>query len=126
MAATNISASGIVLEPLTRDNYDNWSALVRNYLIGQGLWEAVNSVSEISVQPKEVSDSWKKNNAKALHIIQLACGMEILSQIRGVETAKEAWNRLGALYSSQLKGDPDIEQGIYTTFVLLFFFLPVI
>ncbi|KAG5059089.1 hypothetical protein AAZX31_01G011700 [Glycine max] len=112
MAATNISASGIVLEPLTRDNYDNWSALVRNYLIGQGLWEAVNSVSEISVQPKEVSDSWKKNNAKALHIIQLACGMEILSQIRGVETAKEAWNRLGALYSSQLKADPDIEQGV--------------
>ncbi|XP_027915359.1 uncharacterized protein LOC114174718 isoform X2 [Vigna unguiculata] len=106
------AASGIVLEPLTRDNYENWSALVKNYLIGQGLWGAMTSVSEIGVKAKTVSDSWKRRNAKALHIIQLACGTEILSQIRDVETAKEAWNRLGALYSSQLKADSDIEQGV--------------
>ncbi|KAK7366999.1 hypothetical protein VNO80_09004 [Phaseolus coccineus] len=112
MAAIGGAASGIVLEPLTRDNYENWSALVRNYLIGQGLWGVVIFVSEIGVKPKIVSDSWKKKNAKALHIIQLACGKEILSQIRDVETAKEAWNRLGALYSSQLKADSDIEQGV--------------
>jgi len=111
MAVIGGAASGIVLEPLTRDNYENWSALVRNYLIGQGLWGVVTFVSEIGVKPKTVSDSWRKKNAKALHIIQLACGTEILSQIRDVETAKEAWNRLGALYSSQLKADSDIEQG---------------
>jgi len=113
MAGMSGAASGIVLEPLTRDNYENWSALVKNYLIGQGLWGAMTSVSEIGVKAKTVSDSWKRRNAKALHIIQLACGTEILSQIRDVETAKEAWNRLGALYSSQLKADSDIEQGIY-------------
>ncbi|KAL9276490.1 hypothetical protein ACSQ67_025962 [Phaseolus vulgaris] len=112
MAVIGGAASGIVLEPLTRDNYENWSALVRNYLIGQGLWGVVTFVSEIGVKPKTVSDSWRKKNAKALHIIQLACGTEILSQIRDVETAKEAWNRLGALYSSQLKADSDIEQGV--------------
>lgn len=122
MAATNLAARGIVLESLTRDNYDNWSALVKNYLMGEGLWGVVTSVSEISAKPKTDCENWKRENAKALHIIQLACGSEILNQIRHVETAKEAWNRLGALYSSQLKGDPDIEQGIYTTFVLLFFF----
>ncbi|KAG5059097.1 hypothetical protein GLYMA_01G013300v4 [Glycine max] len=111
MAATNLAARGIVLESLTRDNYDNWSALVKNYLMGEGLWGVVTSVSEISAKPKTDCENWKRENAKALHIIQLACGSEILNQIRHVETAKEAWNRLGALYSSQLKGDPDIEQG---------------
>jgi len=108
MAVIGGAASGIVLEPLTRDNYENWSALVRNYLIGQGLWGVVSGV-----KPKLVSDLWKRKNAKALHIIQLACGTEILSQIRNVETAKEAWNRLGVLYSSQIKADSDIEQGMH-------------
>lgn len=112
MAATNLAARGIVLESLTRDNYDNWSALVKNYLMGEGLWGVVTSVSEISAKPKTDCENWKRENAKALHIIQLACGSEILNQIRHVETAKEAWNRLGALYSSQLKADPDIEQGM--------------
>ena len=93
---------------------------MKNYLMGEGLWGVVTSVSEISAKPKTDCENWKRENAKALHIIQLACGSEILNQIRHVETAKEAWNRLGALYSSQLKGDPDIEQGIYTTSVLLF------
>ncbi|TKY70076.1 Leucine-rich repeat serine/threonine-protein kinase 1 [Spatholobus suberectus] len=112
MAATNLAATGIVLEPLTRDNYDNWSALVKNYLTGEGLWGVVSYVSEISVKPKTASEIWKRKNAKALHIIQLACGSEILPQIRDLGTAKDAWNRLGALYSSQLKADPDIEQGV--------------
>ncbi|XP_014519496.1 uncharacterized protein LOC106776531 [Vigna radiata var. radiata] len=112
MAEMGGGASGIVLEPLSRDNYENWSALVRNYLIGQGLWGVVTFVSEIGAKAKTVSDSWKRKNAKALHIIQLACGKEILSQIRDVETAKEAWNRLGALYSSHLKAHSDIEKGV--------------
>ncbi|XP_020216016.1 uncharacterized protein LOC109799797 isoform X1 [Cajanus cajan] len=123
MAGTSIAASGIVLEALRRDNYENWSALVRNYLRGENLWDdIVTNASEISVKPKTVSEigvkpkstsvsNWKKRNAKALHIIQLACGSEILTHIRDLETAKEAWNRLSALYSSQLKADPDIEQG---------------
>ncbi|RDX89455.1 hypothetical protein CR513_28818, partial [Mucuna pruriens] len=112
MGSTSLAASGIVLEPLTRDNYDNWSALVKNYLTGKGLWGIVSYVSEISVKPKSASEIWKRKNAKALHIIQLACGSEILPQIRDLGNAKDAWNRLGALYSSQLKADPDIEQGV--------------
>ncbi|KAJ1431087.1 PGG domain [Sesbania bispinosa] len=113
MAGTSIiAASGIVLEPLTKDNYDNWSTLVKNYLQGQGLWGIVLSVSEIGVKPKAVSEVWKRRNAKALHIIQLACGSENLTHIREAETAKEAWNKLSVLYSSKLKADPDIEQGV--------------
>ncbi|XP_020216816.2 uncharacterized protein LOC109800448 [Cajanus cajan] len=108
----SLAGSGLVLEPLTRDNYENWSALVRNYLIGEDLWEVVAFVSEVSVKPKAFSKTWERQNAKALYIIQLASGSEVLTQIRDLETAKEAWNRLEALYSSQLKADPDDELGM--------------
>ncbi|MED6135600.1 hypothetical protein PIB30_048056 [Stylosanthes scabra] len=41
--ATNASApwTVIVHEVLRKDNYKNWSALVENYLVGQGLWDGV-------------------------------------------------------------------------------------
>ncbi|GAU39603.1 hypothetical protein TSUD_276430 [Trifolium subterraneum] len=38
MAASNIASTGIVLEVLTKDNYLDWSVLVKNYLIGKELW----------------------------------------------------------------------------------------
>ncbi|KAK2373760.1 hypothetical protein P8452_46691 [Trifolium repens] len=108
----NIAASGIVLEPLTKDNYDNWSCLVRNYLLGHGLWEVVISVAEMGVGSKEEIEKWNMKNAKALHIIQLACGSENLAHIKDLHTAKEAWNYFSASYGSELKADSDIEQGV--------------
>ncbi|CAL5188435.1 unnamed protein product [Lathyrus oleraceus] len=110
MAGTtsNIAATGIVLEALTKDNYDNWSCLVRNYLIGHDLWEVVLG----PLSRDETDKKWNKKNAKALHIIQLACGSENLTRIRDLQSAKEAWNKLGASYSSDLKADPDTEQGV--------------
>ncbi|CAL5188437.1 unnamed protein product [Lathyrus oleraceus] len=109
---TSIAATGIVLEPLTKDNYDNWSCLVRNYLVGHGLWGVVTSVSKMGVESKEAAETWNMMNAKALHIIQLACGSENLTHIRNLQSAKEAWNKLGASYGSELKADSDIEQGV--------------
>jgi hypothetical protein len=108
----NIAASGIVLEPLTKDNYDNWSCLVRNYLSGHGLWGVVLSVAEMGVGSKEEMEKWEMKNTKALHIIQLACGSENLTHIRETKTAKEAWNYFSATYGSELKADSDIEQGM--------------
>ena len=107
----SISANAIVLEPLTKDNYDNWSCLVRNYLEGHDLWGVVTSVSKMGVGSKEEVEAWNKVNAKVLHIIQLACGSENLAHIRGFHTAKEAWNYFSALYGSELKAETDIEQG---------------
>ncbi|KHN29416.1 Ankyrin repeat-containing protein [Glycine soja] len=37
-APASIPSNAIVVEVLNRENYSNWSALVRNYLIGNGLW----------------------------------------------------------------------------------------
>ncbi|CAJ2647115.1 unnamed protein product [Trifolium pratense] len=108
----NIAASGIVHEPLTKDNYDNWSCLVRNYLLGHGLWGIVISNAEMGVGSKEEIEIWEMKNAKALHIIQLACGSENLADIKDLHTAKEAWNNFSTSYSSELKAESDIEQGV--------------
>lgn len=112
MTGTSIAASGIVLEPLTKDNYENWSCLVRNYLVGHGLWGVVTSIPEIGARSKIEYEIWNRKNGKALHIIQLTCGPENLTHIRDLHIAKEAWNKLGATYSSDLQADPDIEQGM--------------
>ncbi|RHN54759.1 putative ankyrin repeat-containing domain, PGG domain-containing protein [Medicago truncatula] len=112
MTGTSIAASGIVLEPLTKDNYENWSCLVRNYLVGHGLWGVVTSIPEIGARSKIEYEIWNRKNGKALHIIQLTCGPENLTHIRDLHIAKEAWNKLGATYSSDLQADPDIEQGV--------------
>lgn len=108
----SISARGIVLEPLTKYNYDNWSCLVRNYLMGYDLWEVVILDRDIGAQSKQEATVWSMKNARALHIIQLACGSENLTHIRDYSTAKEAWNYFGASYGSELKADSDIEQGM--------------
>ncbi|CAJ2647124.1 unnamed protein product [Trifolium pratense] len=109
---SSMAANGIVLEPLTKYNYDNWSCLMRNYLVGHGLWEVVISGSRMDVQSKKEIKTWEMKNGKALHIIQLACGSENLKYIRDFHTAKEAWNFFGASYNSELKDDSDLEQGL--------------
>lgn len=107
MATANIASTGIVLEVLTRDNYLNWSTLVKNYLVGKDIWD---NVVEGDVKSDDVPD-WKSKNGQALHAIQLSCGYQTLSQIRNCKTAKEAWNHLKAVFSEDLRADHDIEQG---------------
>ena len=82
MAAASIASTGIVLEALRKDNYENWSALVENYLVGQGLWHGVVVADPNKTDRDEKDDDWRSKNAKALHAIQLACGSENLSNIR--------------------------------------------
>ncbi|KAI4305470.1 hypothetical protein L6164_028835 [Bauhinia variegata] len=108
MAATSVAFNGIVVEVLTNDNYENWSVLVKNYLMGQGLWDVVSSFSV-----KSDDEWWKRKNARALHIIQLSCGSNALSQIKKCVTAKDAWNRLSHSFSSYMEGNRDIELGIF-------------
>ncbi|MED6212754.1 hypothetical protein PIB30_086588, partial [Stylosanthes scabra] len=110
-AATNINiaSTGIVLEALTKDNYENWSTLVKNYLLGQGLWHGMVEAHQIQ-NHKSNSDSdeeWIRKNAKALHAIQLACGSENLSNIRKFEKAREAWNHLKISFSEDVRAFPD-------------------
>ena len=99
MSATSVASAGIVREVLTKDNYKNWRVLVKNYLMGLGVWDVVESNAEIHEEDRE----WKRQNARALHIIQLSCGSEIFAQINELKTAKEAWNHLSLSFGSAHK-----------------------
>lgn len=108
MAATSMASTRIVLEALRKDNYENWSNLVENYLIGESLWH--DTVVRDS-KPDHNNPTWTSKNAKALHAIQLACGAETLGKIRQFKTAREVWNHLKATFSEDVRAYPDIEQG---------------
>ncbi|XP_029127537.1 uncharacterized protein LOC109800452 isoform X2 [Cajanus cajan] len=100
------ASRGIVQEVLTKDNYERWKILMRNYLRGKDLWAVV----ERGFNSTNANDSMK--DAEALHIIQLSCGSKIFDEIKHFETAKDTWNSLASLYGSELKAEPDIEQGV--------------
>lgn len=103
-----MACNGIVLEVLSKENYENWSVLVRNYLIGEGLWDMVTDSNT-------EDELWEKKNARALHAIQLSCGSDNLTHIRNYQKAKDAWNHLQTLFSTNSKAQPDVEQGNRTT-----------
>lgn len=77
-----------------------------NGYAGAGMWGMVQSISEV-----ETEASWETKDAKALHIIQLSCGREIVDEISHFKTAKDAWNYLMTSYGDELKASADTEQG---------------
>jgi len=78
-------------------------------MLWKGLWGVIQNVSEI----EEIKASWKTKDSKALHIIQLSCGREIVDEISHSKTAKEAWNHLRSQYGKELKAKAGTEQGTY-------------
>jgi hypothetical protein len=65
----------------------------------KGLGDAYQSVSKVE---REVS--WKKKNAKALHIIQISCEKRIQDELLHFKTASEAWNHLANIHGRTQKG----------------------
>ncbi|GMN66559.1 hypothetical protein TIFTF001_035622 [Ficus carica] len=105
----------VVLELLNKYNYDDWVEMVQSYLISQDLWDSVDLDSpldapeEFDADHNQVAETlmdlkgnrlkasedgkWKKDkkNAAALHAIQISCGPDALSAIRGIVSARQAW-----------------------------------
>ncbi|TKY70070.1 Ankyrin repeat domain-containing protein 50 [Spatholobus suberectus] len=107
MEATNVASWGSVQEVLTKDNFQRWKTLMKNYLLAKNLWAVVENDSTKFTSPRS-----RRMNAEALLIIQLSCGSKIFDDIRHFETAKEAWNHLCSHYGSELKAKLDIEHGV--------------
>ncbi|KAG6667380.1 hypothetical protein CIPAW_01G096800 [Carya illinoinensis] len=115
--ATSMLSSTIVLDVLRNDNYANWSACIKNYLLAQDLWD----IFETTTKPPRPEDdavefkAWRKKNAAALHAIQISCCGEIQSQINDISSAKTVWDMLPKLvYQPPSKGanyNPVAEQG---------------
>ncbi|KAJ4978240.1 hypothetical protein NE237_009020 [Protea cynaroides] len=91
-------ANTIVLEVLTEKNYGNWKVWLKSYLQGQGLFDIVDGTDVKPVGNQAGLSARKKNNGKALHAIQISCGSDMLSYMRELDTAKEAWDRLATVH----------------------------
>ncbi|XP_070661029.1 ankyrin repeat-containing protein NPR4-like isoform X8 [Malus domestica] len=96
MGATVVPSVIANLKVLSHDNYEDWSFRFKTYLLAEDLWEVVGGTSE----PPRPEDGeaefmvWRKNNSKVLHAIQSCCGDDIYFFIRGISTAKVAWDTL--------------------------------
>ena len=94
MTTTNISPSSIVAEVLRGDNYDDWSACMKSYMLAQDLWDFIEPTGLQEGDQEVDSKALRKKNAAALHAIQISCAPYILSEIRSITSAKDAWDTL--------------------------------
>ncbi|KAM1411566.1 hypothetical protein COP1_024245 [Malus domestica] len=87
--------SPIVHELLNKNNYEEWSLQVKTYLLAEDLWDIATTTEPPEQEDDEVEfKAWRKSNAKALHSIQISCGVDTFSFIMSANTAKEAWDTL--------------------------------
>lgn len=98
---TRATLSSAVLEVLNEKNYMDWSVRVKTYLMGQDLWDIVEATRQPprAEDDEAVSKAWNKNNAMALHVIQISCGPDSFSHIRRISSAKIAWDTLAEKYT---------------------------
>ncbi|KAJ7974917.1 Ankyrin repeat-containing protein [Quillaja saponaria] len=99
---TPSSTSPMVRELLNQDNYAEWHVWMKNYLLGQDLWDVIVEVQspDCDIDTAEFK-SWKRKNAAALHAIHMSCGSEALSvTMENDITAKKAWDALYNKYRS--------------------------
>lgn len=119
----DVIPSTVVLEVLNKYNYEDWSEVVKSYLVARNLWDVVKP-DDTDDQPKldaerndpnadhddqvDIADADHedhikakhqelendKKNAAALHAIKISCGPEALQEIRRIYSAKEAWKTL--------------------------------
>ena len=97
MAAGNFGFAGIVTEKLTEENYENWKECLKSYFKAQGLWDVVTGKEAKPEDEDETSpkyQEWMRKNAMALHAIQVSCGADTMSKLRGHESAKFEWQLL--------------------------------
>ncbi|XP_034205219.1 uncharacterized protein LOC117619388 isoform X1 [Prunus dulcis] len=97
-----VPAGAIVVDVLSKDNYEHWSALVKNYLLAQDLWDVVEATAEPPVPEEADQFIGRKKTAAALHAIQISCGPDAFSVIKEISSSKIAWDILAQTFKPQL------------------------
>ncbi|KAJ8900058.1 hypothetical protein K2173_024174 [Erythroxylum novogranatense] len=87
------------LAPPAPTNYIFWSQRMIEYLVGEGLWEAIEPKSV----PKD-SEAWRIKNKMALDAIRMTCDPPTLSMIYDISSAKMAWNTMAKMFELQTQG----------------------
>ncbi|XP_060675334.1 ankyrin repeat-containing protein ITN1-like [Ziziphus jujuba] len=102
MSRQGVVPAGIVHQLLDNENYLDWSVWVKTYLMGEDLWDIVESMDE-PPKPEDGDEFkyWRSKNASALHVIQISCNADAFSEIRNITSAKEAWDTLEVKFKPQ-------------------------
>ncbi|KAF5447203.1 hypothetical protein F2P56_032772 [Juglans regia] len=95
--------NSVVRKVLDEDNYEDWSDRVKSYLKAYDLWDTV----EVTIEPTKQEDdnqdeafeAWNKKNLMALSVIENSCGPDTFSHIRGITSAKIAWDTLAGIHN---------------------------
>ncbi|KAI3919178.1 hypothetical protein MKX01_018817, partial [Papaver californicum] len=98
MAEADLSEVVIGDEPLTSSNYENWKVYMHNYLSNLNLWGIVSGTES---EPDDVN-TWMMKNEMALHAIKTSCALEMVPHLQGINSAKEAWDQLASMQSSEV------------------------
>ncbi|KAM7262501.1 hypothetical protein ACFE04_000184 [Oxalis oulophora] len=109
-ATANAGANTIVPEVLGYDNYDTWSACLKSYLLGQDLWDIVESppMNDNDFPNTEEYKVWRRKNAAALHAILFSCGPLLLSDVSYMSSANTVWNKLAEIDQIPNYTDDDV------------------
>ncbi|KAF5742610.1 hypothetical protein HS088_TW09G00661 [Tripterygium wilfordii] len=91
MATRVVRSNWIVPEVLRKDNYEEWSDCVRDYLMAEDLWGVVGEPIKL-----EDFETLGKKNAAALHAIKISCSPSILKTLQDSDRrmANSLWNAL--------------------------------
>ncbi|TQD70136.1 hypothetical protein C1H46_044329 [Malus baccata] len=86
------------------NNYVYWAYVMKNFLIGKGLWGYVSGKVSIPDKPKdenydELLTAWEMNNSKIITWINNSVDMAIGIQLAKFSTSKEVWDHLAKLYT---------------------------
>ncbi|XP_076954632.1 uncharacterized protein LOC143629170 [Bidens hawaiensis] len=91
------------IRKLNQTNYNTWSTCMMSYLQGQDLWEVVNG-SDTVLPRNDVNGAigkWRVKTGKAFYVLKTTIEEELLDHIQDLQTTKEAWDALAALFSKK-------------------------
>ncbi|KAF8377143.1 hypothetical protein HHK36_030516 [Tetracentron sinense] len=98
MDTMKLAHNAIVPDVLAEGNYEIWKVCLKSYLLAEDLWDLVNGTEFKPKATQEKFKTWHMKNAKALHAIQISCGPQKLSEIKEIDSAKDAWDHLGSTH----------------------------
>ncbi|XP_022896555.1 B3 domain-containing protein Os06g0112300-like isoform X6 [Olea europaea var. sylvestris] len=134
------SSKDIYIPMFSGEHFDHWSVKMKTILISEDLWEYVedgyeapNPTLMLTAEQKQQLRENRKNDAKALSIIQRGVSSRFFRTILNAKTAKEAWDNLhkelqkveGTSKPKPMLSSPDIyhldEEGITPLLELPFY-----
>ncbi|KAL2461340.1 B3 domain-containing protein REM16 [Abeliophyllum distichum] len=106
------SSNNIYVPMFSGEHFDHWSVKMKTVLISQDLWEYVeegyeapNPTTMLTSEQKHQFRENRRNDGKALSIIQRGLSSSFFPRILNAKTAEEAWDILHKEFQMNFKMD---------------------